>query len=480
GQLKALAAETAAEQQALVDAPGRKRIGVICAGKGFCPFPDTAPLIPKELEAVLGQKNPIIPQLIPQLKQIQDQMNRFLAGIERDLFRRRGFHIVQVNLDEEVPEDVAGLVLMGPRSALTDWQLYSLDQYVLGGGSLVVLLNAWDVSIMNLDAKQQPRHTQLKKNAANIGDLLGHWGIKPNDDLVVEPQDHDRVLVESPVRTPFGMATSRRHFPYPLVPVLQEMDRESPLVRAVASITLPYATSLTLDESGGHEVRALVKSSPASSTTAEASFPLEPQAQAALVAKSTGDGPHVVAAVAKGKLTSYFAGKDAPEAPKKDEPKEGEEGAEAELPEPERLESGEGRVLVIGSNLGLEVLSKEVIFEGFDLGSLTNGSFDAVSQAPQWGANWQNWWTRIRQVGHTLEGNVPLLDNVLDWSIQNEGLMEVRAKNIRFRPLAQLEEDQQGWVTAAGVVAAPGLFLLFGLLRLGSRRKRRQRLGATS
>ena len=119
-------------------------------------------------------------------------------------------------------------------------------------------------------------------------------------------------------------------------------------------------------------------------------------------------------------------------------------------------------------------------FEGFDLGSLTNGSFDAVSQAPQWGANWQNWWTRIRQVGHTLQSNVPLLDNVLDWSIQNEGLMEVRAKNIQFRPLAQLDEDQQGWVTATGVVAAPILFLLFGLMRLGSRRRRRQRLSGTT
>lgn len=478
GQLKAIAAETAAEQQALVDSPGRKQIGIVCAGGGFCPFPDTAPLIPKELEAVLAQKNPIIPQLLPQLQQIQDQMNRFLAGIERDLFRRRGFHIVKVDLNETIPEDVAGLVLMGPRSALSDWQLYSLDQFVLGGGSLVVLLNAWDVSIMNLDAKQQPRHTQLAKNSANVDQLLTHWGIKPNGDLVVEPQDHDRVLVESPVRTPFGMATSRRNFPYPLVPVLHDMDRESPLVRAVSSITLPYATSLTLSEDGDQEVRALVKSSAASSTTGDASFPLEPQAQVAAVSKATGDGPHVVAAMARGKLTSYFAGKEAPEAPSKEEAKEGEDTPDT--PDTKRLESGEGRVLVIGSNLGLEVLSKEVIFEGFDLGSLTNGSFDAVSQAPQWGANWQNWWTRIRQVGHTLQSNVPLLDNVLDWSIQNEGLMEVRAKNIQFRPLAQLDEDQQGWVTATGVVAAPILFLLFGLMRLGSRRRRRQRLGGTT
>ena len=478
-QLHAIANEVTAEHDNLVDSPGRKSIGFVCAGRAFCPFPDTKPLIPPELQGVIGQKNPFSKQIVAQLGQMTDRMNMIRSNVERNLFRRKGFDITRVDLAEPVPATVASLVLFGPQSKLTDLELFRIDQYVLDGGSLVVFVNGWDVSLMNLSSKGDMRVNRLKQNGSNIGDLLAHWGIRPRGDLMAEPTQNDTVTVLALIRQGGMTWQTQRRFPYPILPVFSEMDTSSPLVRAVASITLPYAGSLELTQADGRETTALITSSKDVVAVTEASFPVEPSAQMAEVNGSAASGPMVVAAVTLGSLTSYFAGKDAPTAPTaKPEADDAEDSPKDQ--EATRLDKGEGRVLVIGSNLGLEDLSPGSIFPDFDLGALTNGSFEVVEQFKGWAANLQNWEVRLGQIQHTLPDNIQFLFNVLDWSIQKEALVEIRSKQYQRRPLEQLEEDEQGLVKLAAIAGAPLLFILFGLLRYLARRSRKRRLVAVT
>lgn len=472
-QVHAVAAEVEREHDNLVDSPGRKSIGFVCAGKAFCPFPDGTPLIPKELEGVVGQKNPFAQQVVGQLQQITERINTVLSNVERNLFKRRGFDIVQVNLDEEVPHDVESLVVFGPKERLTDWQLYQLDQFVLKGGSLVVMLNEWDVSLMNFSATGEMNHTELKKNGSNIGDLLAHWGVGTRHDLVVEPESHDSVTVLQLIRAGGFTMQGRRNYRYPLVPVLTEFDTSSPLVRSVATLSLPWVSSLEIKDAPGRTITPLVRSSSTAATTTDPAFPLEPGAQLAKTATMAGDGPHVLAATVTGELASYFAGKDAPAAPQKG----AEEPAKPEgLPEKARLDKGEGRVLVIGSNLGLEDLSRASILPDFNLGALTESNFEIIDQAKGWVANLQNWEIRLSQIQHTLQDNIQFMFNVLDWSIQQEALVEIRSKQYTRRPLAPLEDGEQAMVKVAAVTLAPLVFILLGVVGWAVRRRRRRQL----
>ena len=476
-QLIAIGDEVGREYDDLVDAPGRKSVGFVCIAKAFCPFPASTPLIPPELQPVIGQKNPFAQQIVGQLQKMEERMSMILANVEQNLFRRRGFHIEQVDLAGPVPTSVSSLVVFGPKASFTPWQLYQIDQFVMRGGSLVVFTNPWDVSLQNLSPQGEMSVSGLKKNTSNIGELLGHWGIKPSGALVAEPQSNDEVTVLALIRQGQLTWQTQRKFPYPLLPVLNEFDQASPLVRSVASLSLPYTTHLDLEAKEGLEVTALVSTSAAAVTVNDPSFPVEPNAQTGRLATMPGSGPLVVAATSTGKFSSYFAGKDAPKDPA---PKDTKDGENKEIPDKasadKRLDAGEGRVLVIGSNLGLEPLSREAIFEGFDLTMLTEQNFEIMDTARQWVANLQNWEVRLGQVQHTLSDNLQFLFNVLDWSIQQEGLVEIRSKQYTRRPLEQLDEGEQTLTKALAIGLVPLLFILFGFVRTLMRRARTRRL----
>jgi ABC-type uncharacterized transport system involved in gliding motility auxiliary subunit len=480
-QLAAIATEVVNAHDTLVDSPGRRSIGFICAGKAFCPFPESRPLIPKELEGVIGQKNPFATQIVGQLGKMTERMNMILSNIERNLFKKKGFNIKRVDINAEIPSDVEALVLFGAKADLTDWQLFQVDQFVMGGGSLVVFLNAWDVALMNLSAKGDARVTALGKNTSNIGELLASWGVKPTGKLVAEPTSNDEVTVMALIRQGSMTWQTQRQFPYPILPVLKDMDASSPLVRAVSSITLPFTTSLELSSESGVTVTPLISTTEDAVTVDMTDFPLEPTEQATKVNALTSDGVQVVAAVATGLFKSHFTGKEAPKSPEEPTPpgeeKKAEEEDKAEEPT-KRLEQGEGRVLVIGSNLGLEDLSPGSIMPDFDLGQLTGGSFEVVDQFRGWAANLQNWEVRLGQIQHTLPDNIQFLFNVLDWSIQQEALVEIRSKQYQRRPLEQLDEGSQSLVTLTAIIGGPLLFIIFGLLRLLARKKRRRGLAA--
>ncbi|TNF32291.1 MAG: hypothetical protein EP329_10695 [Deltaproteobacteria bacterium] len=498
------------EYQDLVDSPGRRRIGFVCDGKTFCPFPDAKPLVPKEIEGALTQKNPILQQMLPAMQQMQQQIANLLAQINQGLFRARGFDIVQIDLDDDIPDDVQALVVFGPKGSFTDYQLYQLDQFVVGGGSLVVFLNPWDVQIQGYTARGEPqldpKAWKLTQNTSNITDLLATWGITPSGALVLEPKKHGDIALMTYLQTNQGYVPFQaQEFPYPMVPTLDDLDRSDPLVRATNTITLPFATTLTLKAPAGGTLTALARTSADALTTTDTSLPLEPGAQfptkealeKKMIAKAadplgTPDAakldkvaaPAAVIAVASGTLPSHFAGKDAPKAPEKKpdplEPEPKQEDAavtEALGAQHAKRDSGAGgRVLVIGSNLGLEPLSKDVIFAGFDLAAISGDSFDFIEQFRQYQANFQNWSNQVQQIQHTLGENLQFLSNALDWSIQRDALVELRAKQIVARPLSTTADGDHGGLQAAAVLVAPLLFLLAGLAYVLRRRSRQRRL----
>jgi len=489
------------EYQDLVDSPGRRRIGFVCNATTFCPFPDDTPLVPKEMEGMLVQKNAILGQMLPALGQVQQQINSLLAQINQGLFKARGFDIVEIDLDDELPKDVQALVVFGPQGNFSDYQLYQLDQFVLRGGSLVVFLNPWDVAIQSYTAKLEPvldpKQWKLTQNHSNIGTLLSTWGITPSGALVLEPDKHGDIALMTFLQTGQGYVPFQaQEFPYPLVPSFDDLDTADPLVRATSTVTLPFATTLALTPPAGATVTALVKTSAGAFTTADTKLRLEPGGQfgpgaskddpARPVAKlDPVTGPAAVVAVASGELPSHFAGKDAPKAPEKADaadplkpPKKKTDDAVKDVVDGagQRADKGHGRVLVIGSNLGLEPLSREAIFKGFNLASLTgDNNFDFIEQFRQYQANFQNWSNQVQQVQHTLGENLQFLSNTLDWSIQRDALVELRAKQIIARPLTVAEESQ-GTVQTAAIVVPPVLFLLAGFLYILARRARQRRL----
>ncbi len=472
----------AEEREELEDTPGRRRIGFVCNATTFCPFPDDKKLIPDELKGAITQQNPMLQNILPVFDRIQQEMNMVLQQINQGLFKARGFDITRVDLDEEIPDDVQALVVFGAKSSFSDYQLYQIDQFVMRGGSLVAFLFPFDVKLQLMNTKGELDESgQLVKNASNIDDLLAHWGIKPTKKLVVDGVENGEVVLYAQVQA-FGRGfVQQAAFAYPALPTFKEFDTSDPLVRATTSLTLPYPTSLELADKPGVELAALVKSSPGAVQVDDPAFPMyPPQAQEQALAGKAGEGPLTVAALAKGTLESWFKGKEAPAKPAK---ADGEDDAKTDEPavpgqEHARLDSGNGRVLVVGSNLGLLPLSTDAIFEGFNMSMIAGqgGGIEHFETFRGYQVNYQNWSMRIGQVQHTLQSNLQFLQNVLDWSVQREGLAELRSKQYAPRPLSVMDGGDKALIKVLGLVLPAALFLGLGGLWILRRRARTRKL----
>jgi len=471
-----LAELTVRDQETLKDSPGRKAIGFLCGHREFCPFAESSSMFRPEILAMMGQNNPLVQQFAGQAKAIEDQIQQINEQIRRALFTRKGLTLKRIDPGEDVPDDVEALVVFGPEKPLSDRDLYVIDQFLLSGRSVLVFLNPWDVAVYNFrkggesldpsDMTADDLHRESRP--ANLGPLLAHYGVQANQDIVVEKQDFGDITILQLQKQGRYTLQSQRDFPYPLLPTFSDMDRSHVLVKRLPSVTLPFVSTLTVSEEvrqdPDRQVVELIRSSREASAVKE-NVELSPPALLRQAAMLPANGPHTVAVVIQGTFRSYFDGKEVPKRPSR----EGEEGRRPERPFQAR---GQGRLLVVGSNLGLENLSPEKVFDGFNLSMLSSGRADFFLRLKDYIANFQNWQLRLTQISPIVMQNLDFLFNALDWGIQNEALVDIRSKAYVKRPIRVLSPGARTAIQWLFILGLPALFGLYGVFRTLSRRRR--------
>jgi len=497
GLLTALKEDIDSYSDQLRKAPGQRRIGFVCGHDEFCPFASMKPVIDPKIAQMMGQQNPIHERFIQVALGLQEQVNQILMSIGNGLFRDRDFEVEKVDATRTIGDDVAALVLFGPRQKLSDREMYEIDQYLVRGGTVLVFASNYDVSLASFSEEQvkkmgpfdpNPQITndfaELKKNDNNIDDLLTPYGITVNQDLVIDPANTAKITLPHSVRRGRMVISGTKDFDYPMLFYARDFDRTNVVVRSLPGLTLPFASTVdyTAKEGQELEVSKLISSGPtaialedpstlpvkpAGSETGEPLKLLPPDLMAQAQAASP-DGPHTLAVMATGKFVSAFKGKEAPAKPPKEPDPENPEPPKEEK-EPAKLDEGTGRLLVVGSALGLPPLTLEGIFNGVNIQNITQGEI----LVPQ--VRFENWKLKVNQLRRAFSETIPALFNMLDWAVQRAALAEIRAKNNAFRPIERIEEGDQKLVAYAAVGGVPLLFLLFGVgywqLRLARRRR---------
>lgn len=479
-KMKDLAEVVERDHETLKNSPGRKAIGFLCGHDEFCPFADE-PIIRPEIAGLLGQRNPLVQQFVQQAKAIEDQINMINEQIRRGLFVRRGITVKRIKAGEDIPEDVAVLVVFGPQKALSERDLYNIDQFLLSGGSVLFFLKNFNVSVYNIKKDTEDFDFEAmtfdelsrRPTEANLDDFLRHYGVEVHHDLVMEPRSFEPITIIQVQRQGQFTLQSQRDFPYPLLPTFTDLDTSHVLVRRIPNITLPYVSSLSLTDAvkANKDVEAveLIKSSKDAIATSDP-IELSPPRLMQQVSLMQGNGPHTVAVVLRGTFESYFKGKPIPPRPEQKE----EPGMPKRPKAPERpfRESGQGRLLVVGSDLGLENLSASRVFEGFDMSQLSSGTADFFFQLKKYIANFQNWQLRLTQIAPIVQANLDFLFNCLDWGAQDEALVEIRSKGFERRPIAQVSSSAQTVISLGLIVGLPLLFALAGVSRFVVRRRK--------
>jgi gliding-associated putative ABC transporter substrate-binding component GldG len=352
-----------------------------------------------------------------------DQLSNWRQPLERH------YQVRTISLDgyESVPPDVEALFVVGPTEGLNQWERYAVDQFLMRGGK-----SAWLLDMVDADL-QQSQERMAQPLELGMDAWLAYYVIRVRPALVM-----DRLNQEIMVTQRQGFFQVQRNMPYPFFPIVRNLDTENPMVKDLPGFTLFYAspidTVIARPDSTAIAGTDTIHAWPAAppdvriepvafssevSSLQEGFFFIQPNP--AFAASNFSGGPYPLAATVTGNLSSAFEG--APVVPD---------------------------TVTVPAQIYGPVENRLVV-----VGDATFAKNDYVG----------------------VEGNAALLLNMVDWLFQDEALIGIRAKEVDYRPLAEISNAGRIIIKWLNILLPPALAIFAGLMWWRYRRRpRRQQL----
>jgi len=290
----------------------------------------------------------------------------------------------------EVPAEIDVLLLLTPQG-LTKEELFSLDQYLMKGGTVVICTSPFEVST--------EKDLSLKNADSGLKDLLSAYGLSVDETMVLDPHNF---ALPIPVRRNVGgyIVQETRLMPYPyFVDVRQDgMDSDGRLNAGIDQILMSWASPITVDKEKSKErhVINLLQSSTESWTSSskklEPNFALNPKTG---FAPGKDAGRRLLAVISEGKFDSFFKGQSSPVQ------KPGDQMATGKL----ESSTDTARVILFGST-----------------SFLTDKMLILATQS----------------LGSQYVKPVDFLENIVDWSVGDRDLLTIRGRGHYNRTLRAL------------------------------------------
>ena len=377
---------------------------------------------------------------VPQLEPTQNFMGQFQEPLTSwnqaiDTLAAE-FQLEFTDLESgQIPDHIDALVLIAPQM-LTDNGLFAVDQFLMRGGAAVVAATNFMIApdMLSGALSLQPTHS-------NLNPMLEHYGITLEQSLVMDLQN-----------TPFPVSVPRQvgnltvdeyqavDYPFFIHILKDAMSKTNPVLTNLAAVTLNFASPVLLDEvkNSDRQTEILLSTSPNAWTLSEINieedFETYPDYGFA-VPPEEERGVFPLAVSVQGQIDSFFAGKPSPFL------KEGEDPpAENELTQPALNVIEKSPV-----DTRLVVLGSAEFLDDFILSLMGVLAPDQV------------------------QSNAWLLQNLVDWSLEDAELLAIRARGDTIRILKPLTKQEQISVEVLNyVLALLALVIVAGVWRWSS------------
>jgi ABC-2 type transport system permease protein len=302
-----------------------------------------------------------------------------------------------------VPDDADLLLLVSP-DKLGIKQLFAVDQFLMRGGTVVVATSPFDIDIQD--------RLSVRKNESALITWLSHNGIVLDEQLVLDPQNASfPIPVERRVGDYVFRETQMVSYPYFSDIRGDGIVQSGGLTTGIDQVTMTWPSPISLDEhmNQDRKVARVLESSNQAWTSesmeiepdfemyGELGFAVDNQSSAQLLAVSV-----------EGQFESYFKDKPSPLVTV-DEPADGEKNAP-----------------VITRVIDHSPESARIIV--FASGSfLTDTMLDLASSG----------------MGTRYLKPIQLVENALDWSLEDRGLLAIRGRANFSRTLNPLDRESQ-------------------------------------
>ena len=339
-----------------------------------------------------------------------------------------------------IATDAAVLLLLGAE-ALDERQVFAIDQFLMRGGTVVLLAGAYDVNLAG---------QYLSASRANTGldEWLAHHGVTIDEALVMDPLN---AAFPVPVRRQVGGFTFQEivmlDYPYFVDVRDAGLNADIAAIAELPQVTVPWGSPVEVDEEANatRSVTTLLSSSEASWRSA--STEVMPRIGETGLAAFTPDGPvgaSPLAVMIEGRFDSFFeespllaAEEDADEDAEADENEDADEDTPADS-----SDFGE-----IGTVIARSPESARLIVAGSSA-LVADQTLRMMGSAD----------------GTVYTNSIQLVANLLDLAVEDQALLTIRSRGHFNRTLPSMPEDRQRvWEYINYGVAALAVFGAFGV-----------------
>ncbi len=332
------------------------------------------------------------------------------------------------------PEGVDALLVVLPEN-LTDKERYAVDQYLMRGGSLIVAAGNYKVNV-----DQFSGGLGLLPVENGLQEMLAHYGVNVQTALVMDPQN---VPFPLPVQRQVGDFVVEEvqaiNFPY-FVDVRQDgMNQESGVMAGLASAVMAWTSPTVVKETAQVTRTATVLMNSTSQSWLSTNTVMQPNFEQYPQMGFPVEGEQAaqpLAVTMQGSFSSFFKGKPSPLAESGDT---ADVNASASTVTPATIEESPdaARLIVFGSGEFID---------------------DIVLQLT------------AQMIGEQAYNNLQLVQNAVDWAVEDIDLLSIRARGAGVRLLKPLTEQEQTTWEVANYLTALLLVVFIGGFFLLQRR----------
>lgn len=341
-----------------------------------------------------------------------------------------------------VPADTDLLLLLAP-DKFNNKQLFAVDQFLMQGGSVVIASSPFEINLTGGSLSAQSHHSGLEK-------WLKFQGITMADSMVLDPQDASLPI---PVRRQLGPITVReiKMMPYPHFPDIRGsgLSQTNPITSSLEQLTLNWASPIQLDmaKNSKRTLDKLLYSSVQSWTSSSLNVvPDYRQYPNSGFPSSGKQGRQLLAVALKGRFESYFKNKKSPllSTDKALKTLKGPLGKDQDKNGQTKTTAAKKQAVVTG------IIDHSSDSAHLVLVSSNSFASDMVTSLATEGQ------------GRLYTRQLEFIQNAIDWSLDNQGLMRIRSRAQFARILQPMtHHDQLFWEYLNYILALVGLGLIW-------------------
>lgn len=313
-----------------------------------------------------------------------------------------------------VPDEADLLMVIAPE-ALSEKQLFAVDQFLMQGGTVVLATSPFSIGL--------DRQLAVERKPTGLEEWLRFQGITIDEEMVLDPRNS---AFPVPVQRQVGGFTVQEtrmvDYPYFVDVRPDAMNLESGLLTGLNQLTMNWPSPITVDEEKNKErtVIRLLESSEESWASGQTDIQPDFRTHGDLGFPVGKDqGKKLLGLVVEGRFSSYFAGKPSPLLASDGENHEDEDDGH-------QHEEEEKKTQVIARQIDKSPESARIIL--FSSHTFLSDTVLGIGSS-------------VMRTSYL--GPVQLMANAVDWSLEERGLLTIRGRSHYSRPLMPMTRNMQ-------------------------------------